>query len=344
MPSQRSRTGSHRQRFADYARITVRSGAGGRGCVSYRREKYVPRGGADGGNGGAGGSIVIQADRNLHTLIDQRYQKYYRAANGRPGGGKQMTGASGQDLVIPVPCGTLIRDAATGETVADLVKDGASVLLAKGGRGGKGNAHFVSATHQTPRFAQPGEPGEAREIILELKLLADVGIVGLPNAGKSTFLSRISAARPKIAEYPFTTLTPHLGVVGGDDFTSFVAADIPGLIEGAHEGAGLGDLFLRHIERCRVLLHLVDVSEAASEDPVKAMVTIERELGHYHPDLLNKRRVIAASKIDAMGDDDRLERLGNYCERENLPFFAISSVTGIGLPLLLRKLSEWVTS
>ncbi len=342
MRSQRSRTPSHRYSFADYARITVRSGAGGRGCVSYRREKYVPRGGADGGDGGTGGNVRIDADRNLHTLIDQRYQKRYRAENGRPGGGKQMTGASGRDLVIPVPCGTLIRDAVTGDILGDLVAHGDSVRLAQGGRGGKGNAHFVSSTHQTPRFAQPGESGEVRDIILELKLLADVGIVGLPNAGKSTFLSRISAARPKIADYPFTTLTPHLGVVAGDDFTSFVAADIPGLIVGAHEGAGLGDLFLRHIERCCVLLHLVDVSEAASEDPVTAIVTIEKELGRYHPALLKKRRVIGASKIDAMDDDARLKELKRYCEQEKLPLFAISSVTGTGVTVLLRKLSEWV--
>ncbi len=342
MPSHRSRVPSRRKLFADYARIKVRSGAGGRGCVSYRREKYVPKGGADGGNGGAGGSVVIQAERNLHTLIDQRYQKHYRAANGRAGGGNQMTGACGPDLVIPVPCGTLIRDAATGEIVADLIEHGDSVRVAQGGRGGKGNAHFVSATHQTPRFAQPGEPSETRDIILELKLLADVGIVGLPNAGKSTFLSRISAARPKIADYPFTTLTPHLGVVQGDDFTSFVAADIPGLMEGAHEGAGLGDLFLRHIERCRVLLHLVDVSDAASEDPLKAIVTVEKELGRYHPDLLRKRRVIGASKIDAMADDARLVKLTAYCQQESLPLFAFSSVTGTGVAVLLRRLSEWV--
>jgi GTP-binding protein len=308
MPSQRSRTPSHRYSFADYARITVRSGAGGRGCVSYRREKYVPKGGADGGDGGTGGNILIDADRNLHTLIDQRYQKHYRAENGRPGCGKQMTGASGRDLVIPVPCGTLIRDAATGEILADLVEHGDSVRLAQGGRGGKGNAHFVSSTHQTPRFAQPGEPGEVRDIILELKLLADVGIVGLPNAGKSTFLSRISAARPKIADYPFTTLTPHL------------------------------------IERCCVLLHLVDVSDASSENPVTAIVTIEKELGRYHPDLPKKRRVIGASKIDAMDDDARLKELKMYCEQENLPLFAISSVTGTGVTVLLRKLSEWVAA
>ncbi len=307
-----------------------------------RREKYVPRGGPDGGDGGDGGNIVIQADQNLHTLMDQRYRRSYRAENGRGGSGKRMTGRSGRDLVIHVPCGTLIRDAESGRILADLLRHGDSTMIAKGGRGGRGNAHFVSSVRRTPRFAQPGEPGETRNLILELKLLADVGIVGLPNAGKSTLLSRISQATPKIADYPFTTLTPHLGVVRMDDAPSFVVADIPGLIEGAHQGSGLGDLFLRHVDRCSVLLQMVDVSGGGPEDPLRAFQIVEEELRQYNPDLLGKKRVVAASKIDSLGQGSRLHDLEELCRKRGLKLFEISSVTGAGIAMLLHHLAGMV--
>ena len=342
MPSSHSKRPGKEKNFVDYASVTVFSGAGGKGCVSFRREKYIPKGGPDGGDGGAGGSVMIRAARNLHTLIDQRYRKHYRAENGRGGGAKNMTGRSGNDLVVPVPCGTVVRDRESGEVLADLVRDGETVLLVKGGRGGQGNARFATSTRQTPRFAQPGEPGETREIILELKLLADVGVVGLPNAGKSTFLSAVSAARPKIADYPFTTLTPQLGVVQVDDAVSFVAADIPGLIRGAHEGTGLGDLFLRHIERCTVLLHLIDVSDSSAGDVVKALKAVEEELGLFDSKLLEKKRVVAASKIDAGDPAGRIEALKDHCQEDGMEFFCISSVSGEGVKPLLYRLAELV--
>jgi GTP-binding protein len=343
MPSSYSKTSQKDRNFIDYARITVTSGSGGKGCVSFRREKYVPKGGPDGGDGGAGGNVVIRADRNLHTLIDQRYKKHYRAHSGSNGGGKEMTGRSGKDLVIPVPCGTVVRDRESDRELADLVGHGQTVVVVKGGRGGKGNTHFTSSTRQTPRFAQPGEPGESRQIVLELKLLANVGLVGLPNAGKSTFLSSVSAARPKIADYPFTTLTPHLGVVRVDDASSFVVADIPGLIRGAHKGSGLGDLFLRHIERCGVLLHLVDVSGTGPDDPVEAFLTVQNELKLFNPGLLLKICLVAASKIDAVQEREKIETLESYCAGEGIEFFPISSVSREGLKPLLLRLSLLVS-
>lgn len=342
MYSSRSGISRRQTAFIDYARLKVISGAGGAGCVSFRREKYVPRGGADGGDGGRGGNVVVRANRNIHTLIDQRYRKNYPAENGRPGSGKRMTGRQGQDRIIPVPCGTLIRDEETGEVLADLTSDGALVIVAQGGRGGKGNAHFTSSTHQTPRFSQPGGMGESRRIILELKLLADIGLVGLPNAGKSTFLSRVSSARPKIGDYPFTTLTPHLGTVEVDSATVFVVADIPGLIRGAHSGSGLGDIFLRHVERCRVLLYLVDVSPVGPPDPVAAVLTLQEELRQYNPSLLQKTAIIAATKIDALQEKERPASLKSFCADEGFPFLSISSVTGEGMETLLRKLSSMV--
>lgn len=326
--------------FIDYAGITVTSGPGGKGSVSFRREKYIPKGGPDGGDGGRGGDVIIQADRNLHTLIDYRYRKHYQAQKGQNGQGQRMSGRSGENLIIRVPCGTVIRDKESGEILSDLVHHGEALVAALGGRGGLGNAHFATATRQTPRFAQPGEPGETRAIILELKLLADVGIVGLPNAGKSTLLSRVSAARPKIADYPFTTLTPHLGVVKIGEATSFVMADIPGLIRGAHTGSGLGDLFLRHIERCRVLLHLIDISVANTHDPVEALITVNEELRQYNPDLAVKKQVIAAAKMDISQGEEKLEKLKAYCTSMNLEFFGISSATGEGLESLCMRLSE----
>ena len=248
-------------KFIDEVTITVLAGKGGSGCVSFRREKYVPRGGPDGGDGGEGGSVIFEASERKHSLLDFRYRNLFRAETGRNGSGQNKHGRGGEDLVVETPVGTALKDPATGEIFADLTEAGTKKVAAKGGRGGKGNAHFVSSTHRTPRFAQEGQPGEERELRLELKLIADVGLVGLPNAGKSTLISVISAARPKIADYPFTTLTPNLGVVQYDDAPPFVIADVPGLIEGAHHGAGLGVRFLKHIERTRVLVHVIDVSK-----------------------------------------------------------------------------------
>jgi GTP-binding protein len=342
MPSSHSSRSRKQQIFVDYARIMVTSGSGGKGCVSFRREKFVPKGGPDGGDGGEGGNVIIQADRNLHTLIDYRYRKHYHAENGKDGKGNCMTGRSGKDLIIRVPCGTLVRDSDSKEVLADLIEDKTSLVAVEGGRGGRGNVHFKTSTRQTPRFAQPGETEVTRTIILELKLLADVGIVGLPNAGKSTFLSKVSAAKPKIADYPFTTLTPHLGVAKTGESASFVLADIPGLIEGAHTGVGLGDLFLRHIERCTLLLHLVDLSHMGPEDPVEALQTVKQELEQYNALLLSKRQIIAASKIDSGYDEHKLDRLKNYCTEKGLELFLISSITGEGVDPLCIHLSECI--
>jgi GTP-binding protein len=329
--------------FIDYVKIQVRAGRGGKGCVSFRREKFIPKGGPDGGDGGRGGHIIIRADSQLSTLLDHRYKKTYRAKNGGHGRGKKQHGSDGDDLIIRVPVGTVVRDADTEEIIADLDHEGAEILVAKGGRGGLGNSHFATSVRQAPRYAQPGEDGEEKTLILELKLLADVGLIGLPNAGKSTLLSRISAARPKIADYPFTTLVPNLGVVKMEDFRSFVVADIPGLIEGAHRGAGLGQRFLRHIERTRLLVHLVDVSVASEGDPVENMKTINNELHHYGAGLDQRPQVIAASKMDAV-DPEKLKRLEDYCKIEQRPLFPISSVTGEGIRELLIFLVEELDS
>ncbi len=314
--------------FVDEARITVAAGAGGEGIVSFRREKYVPRGGPDGGNGGHGGSVTLAVDSNLSTLHDYRYQTSYRAGRGEHGEGSNRSGADGEDVVLRVPPGTIARDAVTGETIADLVAEGDRAVVARGGRGGRGNAFFARATRQTPRHAQPGEPGETREIVLELKLLADVGLVGSPNAGKSTLLSRLSAARPKIADYPFTTLTPNLGVVALEPERSFVMADIPGLIEGASEGKGLGARFLRHVERTRVLCFLVDVTV---EDPAGEYEALKRELEAWSPDLLERPRVFVWSKCDLGEPPD-------VAFEDALATHAISAVTGRGLKELTETL------
>ncbi len=281
--------------FVDEAHITVKAGAGGGGCVSFRREKYVPRGGPDGGDGGRGGDVVVEVDPNLTTLYDYRYRNRYEAGRGGHGSGNNRTGAEGADVRLKVPAGTIVRDAGTGETLADLDAPGRDVVVARGGRGGRGNAAFASPTRRAPRHAQPGEPGEERVIVLELKLIADVGLVGSPNAGKSTLLSRISAARPKIADYPFTTLTPNLGVVSLGEGRSFVVADIPGLIEGAAEGKGLGHRFLRHLERTRVLCFLIDVT---TPDPRREYEVLKRELAGWSPVLLGPPRVVVWSKRD----------------------------------------------
>jgi len=329
-------------KFADTAKIYVKSGDGGAGCVSFRREKFVPKGGPDGGDGGRGGDVIIIADAQLNTLLDHRYQQHYTCKRGGGGEGQQKHGADSADVLIKVPVGTLVRDHDTEEILGDLVEDGQRLVVAKGGRGGKGNTFFKSSTQQAPRFAQPGEPGEEKTITLELKLLADVGLVGLPNAGKSTLISVISAARPKIADYPFTTLEPNLGVVKIDFHKSFVVADIPGLIEGAASGAGLGSQFLRHVERTKMLLHLVDVSEFAPEEPVKAFEAINRELKQHNPELMERTMVAVATKLDIISDETRLDAFRSHCEKRGIKFFAISAATRTGLEELLGYVSDEV--
>ncbi|HAK61073.1 MAG TPA: GTPase ObgE [Nitrospiraceae bacterium] len=327
--------------FIDRVKIFVKAGHGGMGCVSFRREAYVPKGGPDGGDGGHGGAVIIRADRRLGTLIDLKYQQQYSAGKGKQGRGKLQYGADGEDVVIRVPVGTYVSDLETGGVLVDLDADGMEYVAARGGRGGKGNDFFKSATHRTPRFAQPGEPGEEQWLYLELKLLANVGLVGLPNAGKSTLISRISAARPKIADYPFTTLTPVLGVVKGENFKSFVVADIPGLIENAHKGTGLGFEFLRHVERTSILLHLVDVSGMVPGDPVENFKAISRELELYGKELTSKHMAVAATKIDA-ADQSKLDELRQFCRYSGYEYFLISAVTGAGIDHLTRVLSERV--
>jgi GTP-binding protein len=326
--------------FVDEVDIHIEAGHGGSGSLSFRREKFVPRGGPDGGNGGVGGSVYAVADPHRNTLVHFRFNPEYKAQRGGNGAGALRTGRGGKDLDIPVPVGTLIyrTDPESGERerVADFTHAGQRVLLAKGGRGGLGNAHFATSTNRAPRKVQPGEPGEVFDLHLELKLLADVGLVGFPNAGKSTLISVVSAAKPKIADYPFTTLTPNLGVVALSGDRSFVMADVPGLIEGAHEGHGLGDQFLRHIERTKVLIHLVDVSGASGRDPVQDFDTIRRELKLYNPELLEKPHLVAANKIDALDDPKRLEDLEKRVRQLKLKFFRISGVTGEGVTGLIE--------
>ena len=325
--------------FVDYVKIYVKAGDGGRGCVSFRREKYVPRGGPDGGDGGRGGHVIIRATDELNTLIDLRYQREYKAEKGQHGMGKKMHGKNGEDLIVPVPVGTVVRDAESKDIIIDLDRDDAQIIIAKSGRGGLGNSHFATPVRQAPRFSQPGEEGEERWLILELKLLADVGLIGLPNAGKSTLLSAISSARPKIADYPFTTLRPVLGVVKLEDYKSFVVADIPGLIEGAHRGVGLGFQFLRHIERTSVLLHLVDISEMGEGDPGENFEKISKELELYSPELVQKPQVAVGTKLDIAGAGERFERLENYCKTKGISFFPVSAATGSGIRNLLSYLS-----
>ncbi len=327
--------------FIDRVKIEVRAGHGGAGCVSFRREAYVPRGGPNGGDGGKGADIVLVADKQLGTLIDLKYQQHYYAEKGEPGRGKEQSGADGKDTIIRVPVGTIVHDAETQTVIVDLDTDGMTYIIAKGGRGGKGNAFFKTATNQAPRHAQTGEPGEEQWLFLELKLLADVGLVGFPNAGKSTLISRISAAKPKIAGYPFTTLSPVLGVVKPEGRRSFVVADIPGLIENAHKGAGLGFEFLRHIERTSIILHMVDVSGIVPGDPVENFQKINKELELYSETLLKKAMAVAATKIDA-ADHAKLDELTTYCEKKGYAFFPISAVSGAGLQPLLNFLADKV--
>ena len=324
--------------FVDEARIRVKAGDGGRGCVSFRREAYVPRGGPDGGDGGDGGSIYLVASRSYQTLSDQNYRQQYRAEHGAHGRGKTMHGRRGADLIIPVPLGTVVVEAETGEVLADLIHDRQQALVVQGGKGGRGNARFATAVRQAPRLAQPGQEGEERLLQLTLKLLADVGLIGLPNAGKSALLCRVSAAQSKVAEYPFTTLTPHLGTLEIDSLGTLVVADIPGLIEGAARGAGLGIRFLRHIERTRLLVHVIDVSDDAG-DPRDALSVIEEELRAFDPGLLQRPRVIAANKID-LPHRAHLAALNALCEERTLPFFPISAVTGEGVASLVQYLAD----
>ncbi|MDE2666241.1 MAG: GTPase ObgE [Acidobacteriota bacterium] len=324
--------------FLDEASISVRAGDGGCGCVAFRREKFVPRGGPAGGDGGRGGHIHMQASMRHNTLIQYRYKKIFRARRGTHGLGSKCHGKDAPDLTLTVPVGTVARDAGSGELVHDFLVADEKILLCRGGRGGRGNAQFASSVNQAPRRFEYGFPGESRELKLELKLLADVGLVGFPNVGKSTLISRLSAARPKIANYPFTTLEPNLGVVELEDYRSFVVADIPGLIAGAHLGQGLGIQFLRHIERTKVLLHLVDLAGDHGRDPAVDYETVNRELAAFNPEMLRKPTLVVASKIDAMGDSTHLEALSRVARARGLDCHSISAVTGQGLENLKAKI------
>ena len=326
--------------FVDEVEIHVIAGSGGNGCLSFRREKYVPRGGPDGGDGGGGGSVFIVATPTKNTLVDFRFHPEFKAKRGQHGQGSNRTGQTSGDLEIAVPIGTLVfektPESGDVQLLADLAHEGERVLVAKGGRGGRGNARFVSSTNRAPRRTEPGETGEEKILRLQLKLIADVGLVGFPNAGKSTLISRISAARPKIADYPFTTLQPNLGVVTLTDDRSFVVADVPGLIKGAHEGTGLGHQFLRHIERTKVLLHLVDISGASGRDPIEDFDTIREELRLFDEAVAAKPQIVVATKIDALDDPSRLKALEKHVKKRKLPFHRISAVTGEGIDALLE--------
>ncbi len=326
--------------FIDEVTIRVKAGDGGNGCLAFRREKYVPRGGPSGGDGGRGGDVVMVASESYNTLLHFRFNPEHKAGRGRHGEGSNRTGHDGASVDLPVPVGTVAYDADTGELLHDFTNAGDRFVVARGGRGGRGNARFATSTHQAPTEHEPGRPGEAKRLRLELKLLADVGLVGFPNAGKSTLISRISAAQPKIADYPFTTLEPHLGVVSLDDLRTYVVADIPGLIEGAHEGHGLGTRFLRHIERTRLLAHLVDVSESSRRDPVNDFEVVMRELAGFSEDLAAKPMIVVATKLDVAQDPSRIESLRKHAERNRLPFYAISAVTGQGLSELKFAMGE----
>lgn len=325
--------------FIDQATIRVKAGDGGNGCVAFRREKFVPKGGPSGGDGGAGGSVYIVATRRLNTLYHLQFQREWKAGRGQHGMGSNCSGYDGDNVVIELPVGSVVRDRETGELIADLTEDGQRVMVAKGGRGGLGNQHFATSTRQAPRFAQPGEEGEERQLSIELKLIADVGVIGLPNAGKSTLISVISAAKPKIADYPFTTLVPNLGVVKADDDETFVVADIPGLIEGAHEGHGLGDQFLRHVERCSVLVHLVDLS--ANDHPDKDAEVVAHELELYSKTLANKPRIVCGSKLDSAIEGNSA-KLRAYATKHGYDYHEISAVVGDGVRELVRKLAQFV--
>ena len=334
--------------FVDYVKIYCRSGKGGRGSSHFRRAKYIPKGGPDGGNGGRGGHIYLRGNRNYWTLLHLKYDRHIMATNGESGGAKRSFGKDGQDKIIEVPCGTVVYDAETGEFICDVTEDGQKVMLLKGGKGGLGNWNFRTATNQAPRYAQPGEPAQERFVILQLKLLADVGLVGFPNAGKSTLLSVLSAAKPKIANYPFTTLEPNLGIVSYRDNRSFIMADIPGIIEGASEGVGLGFEFLRHIERTRVLVHIVDAASTEGRDPIDDIYKINKELEAYNPEIAARPQVIAANKIDCIytedGEESPIDKLKAEFEPKGIQVYPISAVSGQGVRELLFHVKELLDS
>jgi GTP-binding protein len=331
-------------KFVDEAKIHVKAGDGGNGCVSFRRESFVPRGGPNGGDGGKGGDVILQADAQLSTLLDSTYPTQFRAKKGTHGKGKDQTGKNGEDLILRIPAGTFVRDDQTGEILQDLLFDGQRFIAAKGGRGGRGNARFATPTLRAPRRSEKGEKGEERWLRLELKLLADVGLIGFPNVGKSTFLSRVSSARPKIADYPFTTLVPNLGVVMREEYRPFVVADLPGFIEGASKGAGLGLTFLRHVERTRVLIHLLDISEGPSHNPVKDFHALNHELAVYHPSLLEKIQMVALNKIDLPSVRERAVDAKNQFEKMGYQLYMISGKTGEGIEAMLDAVSRTLES
>ena len=326
--------------FVDYAKILIKSGDGGNGAATFRREKYVAAGGPDGGDGGNGGSVYFEVDPDQNTLIDFRFTKKFKAENGQNGMGSHKFGKSGKDITVKVPAGTIIKDAESGKVIADLSEKGQRVLVLKGGRGGKGNSHFATSTRQAPRFAIDGEKGKEKEIILELKLLADVGLVGFPNVGKSTILSRVTKATPKIADYHFTTIDPNLGVVKTSHGDSFVLADIPGIIEGASEGVGLGTQFLRHVERTRLLLHVLDIAGTEGRDPLDDYNKINAELKKYSDKLANRKQIIVANKIDALQDDENLKKIEKLAKENDIEVYKISAVTGEGLEELFNHVGE----
>ena len=326
--------------FTDYVKIIAKAGNGGNGAISFRREKYVAAGGPDGGDGGKGGDVYFEVDPDANTLIDFRYKKKFKAENGKNGEGARRFGKSGEDLIIKVPIGTIIKDAKSERVLADLSEKGQKVLILHGGRGGKGNSNFATATRQAPRFAQDGETGEEKELILELKLLADVGLIGFPNVGKSTLLSIVTDATPKIANYHFTTLDPNLGVVKKEYGDSFVIADIPGIIEGASEGTGLGIQFLRHIERTRLLLHVIDVSGSEGRNPVEDFYTINKELKKYSEKLSSRKQIIVANKIDSMQDEKLYNELEKFAKDKGLEIFKISAATNKGVKELIQHVSQ----
>ncbi len=326
--------------FIDEVKISAKAGHGGAGCVSFRREKFIPRGGPDGGDGGKGGDVIFEVSASLSTLLDLRHHPHQKAGRGGHGMGKDRHGANGKNLIVPVPPGTVIRDWESGEPLADLTEPGERVTLLRGGRGGQGNARFATSTNKAPKFAQPGEPGEERDFRLELKLLADVGLFGFPSVGKSSFIARISAARPKIADYPFTTLTPNLGVVSYRDFRSFVVADIPGLIEGAHRGAGLGHRFLKHVERTRLLVHILEFSHMPERDPLREYHALNRELALFDQQLSEKRQVVVVNKIDLPQVREGLEELTPVFAGLGVRLFPVSAATGEGIPALLDEIAR----
>ena len=326
--------------FIDYTKIVIASGNGGNGAISFRREKYVANGGPDGGDGGKGGSVYFRVDLGLNTLIDFRYNKKYAAKNGMPGGGSRCAGKKGEDLYIDVPQGTVIRDEETGKVIADLSEEGQVECILEGGKGGKGNMHFATATRQIPNFAETGEPGKEKTVILELKMIADVGLVGYPNVGKSTLLSRMTLARPKVANYHFTTLEPSLGVVKLKNGSTFVMAAIPGLIEGASEGVGLGLKFLRHVERTRILLHVIDVAGTEGRDPVDDFKKINVELKKYSEKLSKKLQIIAANKVDVLQNEENYKKLEEIAKKNGYEIYKISAVTGEGLEELFTRVAE----